>query len=96
MSDSSLSDAPTESYQDEPTLPTLIPPLAIFRIDIEGLCGAEKEKLTVKRLLSHFADRLGVIGLLEHLGDSIAPWRDLVLAVVPEFTTTDLRKPFSM
>ena len=96
MSDSSLSDAPTESYQDEPNLPTLFPPLAIFRIDIEGLSGAEKEKLTVKRLLSHFADRPGVIGLLEHLDDSVAPWRDLVLAVVPEFTTTDPRKPFSM
>ena len=68
----------------------------IFRIDIEGLSEADKEKLTVKRLLSHFADRPGLIGLLEHLDDSVAPWRDLVLAVVPEFTTTDPRKPFSM
>ncbi|RDL32568.1 CMGC protein kinase [Venustampulla echinocandica] len=68
----------------------------IFRIDTEGLSEAEKEKLIVRRLLSYFADGPGLVGLLEHLDDSVAQWRDLVLATVPEFTTTDPRKPFSM
>ena len=68
----------------------------ISRIDIDGLSEGDKERLIVKRLLSHFADGPGLVGLLEHLDDSVAPWRNLVLDVVPEFTTADPRKPFSM
>lgn len=68
----------------------------IFRIDIEGLSEAKKEKLIVKRLLSHFADGPGLVGLLEHLDDSVTQWRDPVLTVVPEFTATNPRKSFSM
>jgi ribulose-phosphate 3-epimerase len=70
----------------------------LFRIDTEGLSEAEKERLTVKRLLSHFGDGPGLVGLLEHLDDESASWRDLVLVlvVVNEFTTNDPRKPYSM
>jgi serine/threonine protein kinase len=68
----------------------------IFRIDIEGLSEAEKERLRVQRLLSHFGDGPGLVGLLEHLDDEASWWRDLVLVVVKEFTTNDPRKPFSM
>ncbi|KFZ20634.1 hypothetical protein V502_03116 [Pseudogymnoascus sp. VKM F-4520 (FW-2644)] len=68
----------------------------IFRINGEGLSRADEERIVVKRLLSHFGDGPGLIGLVEHLDDSVAAWRDLVLDVIPEFTTTDPRKPFSM
>ncbi|KFY50734.1 hypothetical protein V496_09209 [Pseudogymnoascus sp. VKM F-4515 (FW-2607)] len=68
----------------------------IFRINGEGLSLADEERIVVKRLLSHFGDGPGLIGFVEHLDDSVAAWRDLVLDVIPEFTTTDPRKPFSM
>jgi serine/threonine protein kinase len=55
-----------------------------------------KDLHTVKRLLSHFGDGPGLVGLLEHLDDEASRWRDLVLVVVKEFTTSDPRKPFSM
>jgi serine/threonine protein kinase len=68
----------------------------IFRIDAEGLSPEEEKRLIVKRLLSHFADGPGLLGLLEHLDDSVAEWRNRVLDVVAEFTTTDPRKPCLM
>ncbi|KFZ18235.1 hypothetical protein V501_01319 [Pseudogymnoascus sp. VKM F-4519 (FW-2642)] len=68
----------------------------IFRIDSEGLSRADEERLVVKRLLSHFGDGPGLVGLIDHLDDSVASWRDLVLDFIPEFTTTNPRKPFSM
>lgn len=68
----------------------------IFRIDRRGLSEEGKERRIVKRLLSHFADPPGLIGLLEHLDDSVGPWRDLVLAEAPDCTTTDPRKHLSM
>ncbi|OBT53182.1 hypothetical protein VE04_06181 [Pseudogymnoascus sp. 24MN13] len=68
----------------------------IFRIDSEGLSRADEERLVVKRLLFNFGDGPGLVGLIDHLDDSVASWRDLVLDVTPEFTTTNPRKPFSM
>jgi ribulose-phosphate 3-epimerase len=68
----------------------------IFRINSEGLSPADKERIVAKRMLSHFGDGPGSVGLVEHLDDSAAAWRDLVLDVVPEFTTTNPRKHFSM
>ena len=57
---------------------------------------AEKERMIVKRLLSHFGDGPGLVGLLDHLDEESAQWRDLVLAVMTEFTSDHPRKPFSM
>jgi serine/threonine protein kinase len=68
----------------------------IFRIDSEGLSGADEERLVIRRLLSHFGDGPGLVGLIDHLDDSVAAWRDFVLDIIPEFTTTNPRKPFSM
>ncbi|KFY27189.1 hypothetical protein V491_00984 [Pseudogymnoascus sp. VKM F-3775] len=68
----------------------------IFRIDSEGLSRADEERLVIKRLLSHFGDGPGLVGYIEHLDDSDTAWRDIVLDVIPEFTTTDPRRPFSM
>ncbi|OBT84108.1 hypothetical protein VE02_07753 [Pseudogymnoascus sp. 03VT05] len=68
----------------------------IFRIDSEGLSRADEERLAIKRLLSHFGNGPGLVGLIDHLDDSVAAWRDLILDVIPEFTTTNPRKPFSM
>lgn len=68
----------------------------IFRINREGLSPADEERIVVKRMLSHFGDGPGPVGLVEHLDHSAAAWRDLVLDAVPEFTTINPRKPFSM
>lgn len=68
----------------------------IFRIESEGLSRADEERLVVKRVLSNFGDGPGLVGLIDHLDDSVASWRDLVLDVTPEFTATNPRKPFSM
>ncbi|KAM5447984.1 hypothetical protein McanCB49686_007382 [Microsporum canis] len=56
----------------------------------------EKERIIAKRLLSHFGDGPGLVGLLEHLEDDSAERRDILIAVVDEFTPDDPRKPFSM
>ncbi|KAG5295510.1 hypothetical protein I7I50_08279 [Histoplasma capsulatum G186AR] len=68
----------------------------IFRIDSEGLTEEEKERLVARRLLSHFGDSPGLVGLVEHLDYDAAPWRDLVLDVIKEFSPENPRKPFSM
>ncbi|KLJ13792.1 hypothetical protein EMPG_11291 [Blastomyces silverae] len=68
----------------------------IFRIDSEGLTEEEKERLVARRLLSHFGDSPGLVGLVEHLDYDAAPWRDLVLDVIKEFSLENPRKPFSM
>ncbi|WEW61819.1 hypothetical protein PRK78_007315 [Emydomyces testavorans] len=68
----------------------------IFRIDKEGLSGAERERIIVKRLLSYFGDGSGLVGFLGHLDDESARWRDLLLAVAEEFNADDARQPFSM
>ncbi|KAM5443600.1 RIBULOSE-phosphate 3-epimerase [Microsporum ferrugineum] len=68
----------------------------IFHTDGECTSNAEKERIIVKRLLSHFGDGPGLVGLLEHLEDDSAEWRDILVAVVDEFTPDDPRKPFSM
>ncbi|KFX95874.1 hypothetical protein O988_05578 [Pseudogymnoascus sp. VKM F-3808] len=60
------------------------------------LSPPDEEKIVVKRMLSHFGDGPGLVGLVEHLDDSAAAWRDVVLDVVPEFTTSNPGKPFSM
>jgi ribulose-phosphate 3-epimerase len=67
-------------------------------VDEKGaeLSEAEKEHMIVKRLLSHFGDGPGLVGLLDHLDEESAQWRDLVLAVMTEFTSDNPRKPFSM
>ena len=56
----------------------------------------DKERIIVKRLLSHFGDGPGLVGLLDHLDNETAEWRDLVLAVMKEFNGDNPRKPFSM
>ncbi|OAT02377.1 serine/threonine protein kinase, variant [Blastomyces dermatitidis ER-3] len=68
----------------------------IFRIDSEGLTEEEKERLVARRLLSHFGDSPGLVGLVEHLDYDAASWRDLVLDVIKEFSPKNPRKPFSM
>lgn len=68
----------------------------IFRIDSEGLSSADEERLVVKRLLSHFGDGPGLVSYIEHLDNSDTAWRNIVLDVIPEFTTTDPRRSFSM
>ncbi|EEP79948.1 predicted protein [Uncinocarpus reesii 1704] len=68
----------------------------IFRIDKEGLSGAERERIIVKRLLSYFGDGPGLVGFLGYLDDESARWRDLVLAVAEEFNPDDARQPFAM
>lgn len=68
----------------------------IFRIDAEGLSVAEKERVIVKRLLSHFGDGPGLAGLLGHLDADSAKWHGLIMAVADEFTTDDPRQPISM
>lgn len=66
----------------------------VMRVDDEGISGAEKERIIVKRLLSYFGDRDGLVGFLGHLNDDSARWRDLVLAVIEEFTPDNPRHPF--
>ncbi|KAF3483973.1 uncharacterized protein GIQ15_03297 [Arthroderma uncinatum] len=68
----------------------------IFRIDEGSLSRAEKERIIVKRLLSHFGDGPGLVGFLHHLEDNSAKWRDLVVTIADEFTPADPRYPFSI
>ncbi|KAM5504027.1 hypothetical protein McanMca71_003656 [Microsporum canis] len=68
----------------------------IFHINGECTSNTEKERIIAKRLLSHFGDGPGLVGLLEHLEDDSAERRDILIAVVDEFTPDDPRKPFSM
>ncbi|KKZ62001.1 hypothetical protein EMCG_03462 [[Emmonsia] crescens] len=68
----------------------------MFRIDSEGLTEEEKERLVARRLLSHFGDSPGLVGLVEHLDYDAASWRDLILDVIKEFSPENPRKPFSM
>lgn len=71
----------------------------ILRIDEEEerqLSSAEKERIIVRRLLSHFGDSPGLVGLLNHLDEESAQWRDLVLDVIKEFTADNPRRPFPM
>ncbi|EFR02289.1 CMGC/CDK protein kinase [Nannizzia gypsea CBS 118893] len=68
----------------------------IFRIDEDIESDFEKERIIAKRLLSHFGDAPSLIGFLEHLEDDSAQWRDIVVAVIDEFTSENPRKPFSM
>ncbi|PGG99398.1 serine/threonine protein kinase [Blastomyces parvus] len=58
----------------------------------------EKQKIIIKRLLSHFGDRDGLIGLVEHLHyDELACWSPkLIMDVAKGFTADDPRKPFSL
>ncbi|KAK4150811.1 CMGC protein kinase [Chaetomidium leptoderma] len=77
---------------------TMLRRIVIRLVDDKGaeLSEAEQERIIVKRLLSHFGDGPGLVGLLDHLDDESAQWRDLVLAVMEEFTSDSPRKPFSM
>jgi hypothetical protein len=43
-----------------------------------------------------FRDGPGLVGLLDYLDDESAEWRNLVLAVMKEFTSDNPRKPVSM
>ncbi|QSS54083.1 hypothetical protein I7I53_01537 [Histoplasma capsulatum var. duboisii H88] len=54
------------------------------------------ERSVARRLLSHFGDSPGLVGLVEHLDYNTALWRDLVLDVTKEFSPENPRKPFSM
>ncbi|KAK2796916.1 hypothetical protein FQN50_009375 [Emmonsiellopsis sp. PD_5] len=58
----------------------------------------EKQRVIIKRLLSHFGDRDGLIGLVQHLhDDELACWSpELIMDTAGRFTADDPRKPFSM
>ena len=69
----------------------------IVRIETQQLSDEERERTVVRHLLSHFGDREGLGGFVDHLDDGeTAAWRDLVLDVVKEFTADKPRKPYSM
>jgi serine/threonine protein kinase len=77
---------------------TMLRRIVLGIVDEEGTKSSEgdKERIIMKRLLSHFGDGPGLVGLLDHLDEESAEWRDLVLAVMELFTSDNPRKPFSM
>ncbi|EGC47927.1 conserved hypothetical protein [Histoplasma capsulatum var. duboisii H88] len=68
----------------------------ISDLEMGGLTEEEMERSVARRLLSHFGDSPGLVGLVEHLDYNTALWRDLVLDVTKEFSPENPRKPFSM
>ncbi|KLJ07662.1 hypothetical protein EMPG_16866 [Blastomyces silverae] len=63
----------------------------IFRIDTEGKNCCEATAFSVWEWAGTHR-----VGLVEHLDDDSAQWRDLVISVADEFTTDDPRKRISM
>lgn len=67
----------------------------IFAVDEDEL-GEDEEVLAhvLERQISYFADREGLVGLLEHLGNS--PWVEVFAVIRDGFNADNPRRPISL